>query len=335
MQYNPISMAVLRSKDRVEFRAALLRWYQANRRDLPWRRTRDPYQIWISEIMLQQTRVAVVIDRYRRFLKRFPSVRALAGAGETAVLAEWSGLGYYRRARNLHASAKLIVREQGGKFTGWASDLKNLPGIGRYTAAAIASIAFDEPVAVVDGNVERVLLRVTGWKLAGERMWSAAQELLDKQKPGDFNQAMMELGATVCLPAQPLCGQCPVRRFCRTRGTSAGTKRKPRQKRREARYLLARRGDAVLLVRRPATHRLMPGMWELPEIRLPKDEPGRILFSLKHSITTTNYQVHAIEAGEHVPARTAGSGRWIKNARLSEIPLTGLTRKILRRAGAI
>ena len=329
-------MAVL-AKDRAKFRRALLRWYQANRRDLPWRRTRDPYRIWVSEIMLQQTRVAVVIDRYRRFLKRFPSVRELAGAREMAVLAEWSGLGYYRRARNLHAAAKVIARDYGGRFSSSASDLRSLPGIGRYTAAAIASIAFGESVAVVDGNVERVLSRVNGRNLAGEHLWSAAQEILDERQPGDFNQAMMELGATVCLPAQPLCEQCPVHRFCRTRGTGAGTKRKPRQKRREAAYLLAQRGDAVLLVRRPTTHRLMPGMWELPETQLPKDKPGRILFSLKHSITVTNYQVHVINASGEAPASTASSGseRWIKDAQLSEIPLTGLARKILHRAGII
>lgn len=325
------------AKDRVKFRRALLRWYGANCRDLPWRNTRDPYRIWVSEIMLQQTRVAVVIDRYRRFLKKFPSLRVLAAADETAVLAEWSGLGYYRRARNLHASAKLIVGEYGGKFPHTASDLRSLPGVGRYTAAAIASIAFGEPIAVVDGNVERVLSRVTGRTLAGEGVWSAAQENLDERRPGDFNQAMMELGATVCVPGQPLCEQCPVHRFCHTRGTSADAERKLRQKRQEAAYLLARRGDAVLLVRRPATHRLMPGMWELPEIQLPKNERVRILFSLKHSITVTNYQVHVVNAVGDARARTAssGSGRWIRNARLTEIPLTGLARKILRRAGSI
>lgn len=326
-------MSVFASKDRVKFRAALLRWYEANRRDLPWRRTRDPYRIWISEIMLQQTRVAVVIDRYRRFLERFPSVRVLAGAGETAVLAEWSGLGYYRRARSLHASAKLIVGEYGGKFPHTASDLRSLPGVGRYTAAAIASIAFGEPTAVVDGNVERVLSRLSDKNLAGERMWFEAQEILDERKPGDFNQAMMELGATVCLPAQPLCAQCPVRRFCRTRGTNAGTKRKPRRKRREAGYLLAQRGDAVLLIRRHLTHRLMPGMWELPETQLQYNK-HEVLFSLTHSITVTNYQVRVVDSGANLPERP-GSGRWIKRSRLSEIPLTGLARKILRRAGMI
>ena len=285
--------------------------------------------------MLQQTRVAVVIERYKRFLKRFPSVRSLARSAEAAVLAEWSGLGYYRRARNLRAAARAIVREHGGRFPRCSVDLRALPGIGRYTAAAIASIAFAEPIAVVDGNVERVLSRVRGRALAGERMWSAAQELLDEKRPGDFNQAMMELGATVCLPAQPLCSQCPVRRFCRTKGGGPRSKRNPRQKRRAIVYLLAQRGDAVLLTRRAATHRLMPGMWELPEVRLSQHE-HKLLFSLAHSITTTNYKVRVMSGGDSatLPVRP-GSKRWIRRARLAEIPLTGLAGKILRRAGML
>lgn len=337
IQSDPISMRALAGKDRVRFRRALLRWYDANRRDLPWRRTHDPYKIWISEVMLQQTRVAVVIERYKAFLKRFPSVRALSMARETAVLAEWSGLGYYRRARNLHAAARLIVRERRGEFPASAVDLRTLPGVGRYTAAAIASIAFGEPVAVVDGNVERVLSRVTAQALAGERMWFAAQELLDAQRPGDFNQAMMELGATVCLPAQPICVQCPVRKFCRTRGIVRNGARKPRQMRREIAYLLATRGDAVLLVRRPASKRLMPGMWELPELGVTGAERNQILFSLAHSITVTNYQVRVVGVDE---CETIGSPRsqrerWVRTNRLCEVPLTGLARKILRRAGVI
>lgn len=329
-------MAALANQDHVKFRRALLHWYETNRRDLPWRHTCDPYRTWISEIMLQQTRVAGVIKRYRRFLKRFPSVRALARATDAAVVAEWSGLGYYRRAHNLRAAAKWIVRERGGKFPRSAADLQSLPGIGRYTAAAIASIAFAEPVAVVDGNVARVLSRVKGRALAGERMWSAAQELLDQRRPGDFNQAMMELGATVCLSAQPLCAGCPVRKFCRTRGVGSRGKRKPSQKRRAIAYLLAQRRDAVLLTRRAATHRLMPGMWELPEIHLSQGD-HKILFSLTHSITMTNYRVRVVGAGANAPLHFArsGAGRWTRNARLAEIPLTGLAGKILRRAGVI
>src|SRR5258708_9537843 len=202
-------------------RRALLTWYDANRRDLPWRKTRDPYRVWISEIMLQQTRVAAVIPRYVEFLRRFPSVQKLAAARESSVLAQWSGLGYYRRARNLHNAAKIIKREKVVPQT--AETWRALPGIGRYTAAAIASIAFDEPVAVVDGNVERVLRRVLGSAMTKNESWEAAQSFLDPARPGDFNQAMMELGATICLPGQPQCQPCPISKFCCTRGASQST----------------------------------------------------------------------------------------------------------------
>src|SRR5690348_15098757 len=212
---------------RLRFRRALLRWFDRHKRDLPWRKTRDPYRVWLSEIMLQQTRVAAVVDHYQRFLRRFPTVEKLAAARESSVLAAWSGLGYYRRARMLHAAAKEVVNDRGGEFPKSAEDLRLLPGIGRYTAAAVASIAFDEPVAVVDGNVERVLRRMTGTHLAGEDLWRAAGELLHRQRPGDFNQAMMELGATVCLPREPRCLLCPISDLCATRGELQRTQKPP------------------------------------------------------------------------------------------------------------
>ena len=193
------------SRTRPLFRRHLLWWYDRNKRDLPWRKDRDPYHVWISEIMLQQTRVAAVIEYYRRFLERFPTVHALAAAREASVLTAWSGLGYYRRARALHQAAKVIVNEYAGRFPQTADGLRALPGIGRYTGAAIASIAFDEAAAVVDGNVERVLGRLLGRNLDREEAWSTADELLSRCRPGDFNQALMELGATVCLPRDPKC----------------------------------------------------------------------------------------------------------------------------------
>ncbi|HUK87164.1 MAG TPA: A/G-specific adenine glycosylase, partial [Terriglobales bacterium] len=202
-------------------RTALLTWYGRHRRALPWRATRDPYRIWLSEIMLQQTRVKAVLGHYRRFLERFPDVRALARARVSSVLAAWSGLGYYRRARSLHAAARVLVGEQGGEFPRTAEELRMLPGVGRYTAAAIASIAFGEPEAVVDGNVERVLSRLRGCHLPARQAWEMAEQLLDRERPGDFNQAMMELGATLCLPGEPLCTRCPVARWCRSRGALA------------------------------------------------------------------------------------------------------------------
>ncbi len=315
-------------RDLTALRADLLAWYRQNRRDLPWRRTLDPYRIWLSEIMLQQTRVAVVLARYEQFLQRFPSVRKLAAARESSVLAEWSGLGYYRRARNLHATARVVVRDHAGEFPTTSVELNALPGIGRYTAAAIASIAFDEPVAVVDGNVERVISRLFGRaEVSGARMWEAAEQILCRENPGDFNQAMMELGATVCLPAAPKCVDCPVRRFCHTRGRHSFGPPKPQQMKREIAYALAYQSNSVLLVRRAATQGLMPGMWELPQISLRKSDEE--LFSLRHSITITNYAVRVV-------ARSGNSrGTWVKNSRLRMLPLTGLTKKILRRAGII
>src|SRR5271166_6209360 len=169
----------LSSTELRSFRRALLRWYDANHRALPWRRDRDPYRVWVSEIMLQQTRVAAVLDHYARFLQRFPTVQTLAAAREASVLALWSGLGYYHRARRMHQAAKVIASERKGNFPRTAEEWRELPGIGRYTAAAIASIAFDEPVAVVDGNVDRVLGRISGRRLAGEELWQAAEDWLD------------------------------------------------------------------------------------------------------------------------------------------------------------
>jgi A/G-specific adenine glycosylase len=317
-----------RLTDLGSFRAALLEWYRQNCRDLPWRRTSDPYRIWLSEIMLQQTRVAVVIERYEKFLKRFPSVKKLAAAREASVLAEWSGLGYYRRARNLHAAAKVVVRTYSGEFPRTLAELKALPGVGRYTAAAIASIAFGEPVAVVDGNVERVVLRLFGAQApSGEGIWTAANRILCSQNPGDFNQAMMELGATVCVPAEPKCVECPVRKFCRTQGRHSPARTKPQQIKRQISYALDRRFDSVLLAQRAATDSLMPAMWELPQVTSP--ESAEELFSLRHSITVTNYTVRVVAAAESL------SGTWVKNSRLRTLPLTGLTKKILRRAGII
>jgi A/G-specific adenine glycosylase len=309
--------------DRRELRKRLLVWFDRHKRDLPWRRDRDPYRVWLSEIMLQQTRVAAVVDHYERLLRRFPSIEKLARAREASVLAAWSGLGYYRRARMMHAAAKKVVAD--GSFPVTAAELRELPGIGRYTAAAIASIAFDEPVAVVDGNVERVLQRLLGKRIAGEALWGAAQEMLSPERPGDFNQAMMELGATVCLPRQPKCSVCPVSGMCATRGESPIRALAARQKKREINYALDRRNGSVFLVKRPVTASLMPGMWELPEIATAKAKAQPCL-TLRHSITVTDYRVGVME--RVAPGEVAG--RWVVESRISKLPLTGLARKILR-----
>ena len=311
------------------FQRRLLSWFDGYKRDLPWRQNSDPYRVWLSEVMLQQTRVAAVTDHYQKFLRRFPSIEKLASARESSVLAAWSGLGYYRRARMLHIAAKKIVKEHGGKLPESAEDLRALPGIGRYTAAAIASIAFDEPVAVVDGNVERVLQRVQGKNLAGEGLWRAAAELLSQSRPGDFNQALMELGATLCLPRQPQCLLCPVSEVCATRGELPRRGNQTRQAKREIHYALACRDGAVFLVKRPETTTLMPGMWELPETTGNGTTTAWMI--VRHSITVTDYVVRVMQG---MPPNDT-DGRWVRKSRVRALPLTGLARKILRAAKII
>jgi len=312
-----------------EFRSALLEWYDVHKRDLPWRQDRNPYRVWLSEIMLQQTRVAAVLEHYRKFLERFPNVQTLAAARESTVLAAWSGLGYYRRARMLHAAARVVMRQHKGTFPGSSEEWQNLPGIGRYTAAAVASIAFNEPVAVVDGNVARVLSRLYGRNLESRESWEAAANLLALRRPGDFNQAMMELGATVCVPRQPLCLSCPVFSLCASQGDSPRPRRKPAQTKRQIDYALHCRNGSVFLCRRPGDASLMPGMWELPEIANP-EAASKVLLTLRHSITVTDYIVRVRQC---VPQRS--QGRWVTSSRARGLPLTGLARKILRVAGII
>jgi A/G-specific adenine glycosylase len=346
-------------RDLGRLRRALLTWYDQHHRELPWRETRDPYRIWLSEIMLQQTRVAAVLDHYRIFLARFPNVHALAAASADAVLAAWSGLGYYRRARMLHQCAQQVVEQYGGCFPRDSAALLALPGIGRYTAAAIASIAFAEPVAVVDGNVERVLQRLIGINLTAPQTWQHAQALLDESRPGDFNQAVMELGATVCLPREPRCRTCPVRTCCVAQGEAPRAKSSSRQQKKEIWCALdwndgnGRGRGKIRLVRRPKESALMPGMWELPQTEVPP-RPLPLAapwHTLRHSITVTNYTVHVLRntTGQIVwgqgsaPSKRgvaplphkAARGKWIAIDRIEQIPITGLTRKILKAGGII
>ena len=250
------------------------------------------------------------------------------------MLAAWSGLGYYARARALHAAAKKIARERRGRFPRTVEELRALPGIGRYTAAAISSIAFGRPEAVVDGNVARVLRRLSGARVSERELWRQAERLVNRQRPGDFNQAMMELGATVCLPGAPRCDRCPVVHFCRTRGATPGEAALPRSKKKQVFFALAARKDAVLLTQRAAGLSLMPRMWELPPAeparRGPQKKP-RVLLRLRHSITDTDYRVTVLRAG----ARAHHAGRWVRLSRLPRLPLTGLARKILRRSNLL
>lgn len=314
----------------------LAAWYAAHRRELPWRQPRraaDPYCVWVAEVMLQQTRVETARRYYEAFLARFPSLRALARAREADVLTAWSGLGYYRRARNLWRAAREVESRWKGRPPGDPCQLASLPGVGRYTAAAIASIAFHQPVAAVDGNLFRVLSRLAGRTPAPAEARALATEILaawpDPRRPGDGNQALMDLGAAVCPPAAPRCFECPLQPHCRA-ATTANPAALPARHARERRaraeaYWLRRRGDAVLLRPRPAAAGLMPGMWELPARR----GGGRRLGEVRHAIT-----IHAITAAVYAPIGAAprnAAGKWCSAEEIAAMPLTGLTRKILRR----
>jgi len=261
----------------VDIRRALVAWFRRGHRDMPWRRTRDPYAVWVSEIMLQQTRVETVTPYFERWMRRFPSVRALAEAPLDDVLSHWAGLGYYARARNLHAAARDVVGTYGGAFPATAAGLRELRGVGDYTAGAIASIAFGEAAPIVDGNVVRVLARVDALDGAADdaalkrRVWQRAGELVAADggdAAGDFNQAMMELGATVCTPSSPGCSRCPLAGVCRARAAgdvaarpAPKTKKPPRVV--DAVAVLVERDGKLLLVRRPPAG-LWGGLWEPP-----------------------------------------------------------------------
>lgn len=345
------SRAVSRS-----LRDSILRWYSRMRRDLPWRRTRDPYAIWVSEVMLQQTRVETVIPYYERFLRRFPNVRALARAHESDVLASWSGLGYYGRARHLRAAARWVVREHAGRLPEDAASLRALPGIGEYTAAAIASVAFGRAAAAVDGNVIRVLSRIDG--LRGKRnsenlrrsVLGRAEALARGPRPGDWTQALMELGATVCLPRDPLCDRCPASRSCAARrsGTpdrfpEAAPSTKPRAERRL--LLVARVGSRVLLVPDAADSF---ATWTLPNAPLSSQRPSRVARTLtrrhvateadpegpratfRHRTFSHDWTCEVWSVDARGGAARSASILWVTEAALIRLPVRAHTLKALR-----
>ena len=284
---------MLQRRELTAFRKQLLGWFEQYQRDLPWRRTKDPYRIWLSEIMLQQTRVAAVIPYYERFLDRFPDIHALAGAPQEEVLRLWSGLGYYSRARNLQRAAQEIVAKHGGIFPRGEKDALELPGIGSYTAAAILSIAYGAKHAVLDGNVARVLARIFAVQgdLRDAKRWPSLQKsadaLLDPKSPSDWNQAMMELGATLCTPQSPQCLMCPVTQFCQARKLGLAESLPERRKKREtenialaAAVLLDPRGRTMLLPpptlsKSKAVHgqvsMLVSKLWHFPTIAVRSD----------------------------------------------------------------
>ncbi len=317
----------------------MLGWYDAARRDLPWRETNDFYPVWISEVMLQQTRVEAAIPYYRRFLDRFPSIASLAAAPENDVLTLWSGLGYYSRARNLHRAAKQMAAS--GVPSTYAQVLA-LPGAGPYTAAAIASIALDSPHAAVDGNVLRVISRLTNdaseiaSPAARRRFGEFAGELLDTRRPGDFNQAMMELGATVCLPRAPVCGACPVEKFCAAR--AAGTERElpVKSQKQKARavtldlLLIKVEPSSIFLIQRSSGEKRLADFWELPATH---QVPGfqklrrRKLAEFRHQIVNDRFSVKVWCAQ---PADAAlPPGKWFGPSERANVPLTTVTKKAL------
>jgi A/G-specific adenine glycosylase len=343
----------------------LLEWYDRQRRDLPWRRNVDPYRVWLSEVMLQQTRVDVVIPYYERFLERFPRVEDLAAADREEVLARWSGLGYYRRARQLHAAA-IRIAEDG--FPETAAGWRELPGVGEYTAAAVASISHGEVVPVLDGNVERVLCRLLA--LDGDpkraatrrRLRAAASELLDEERPGDSNQALMELGATVCSPSNPRCLICPLARGCEARREGRPEAYPPPRRRRAPRRIRrvvawVEREGRLLLFRRGDGEELLAGTWELPwadvwdggtpgeargaEASLTERYGGRWrlgkpVAKIRHSITHRQFEVDVCPA-EH-SAGAGGDGDvvaegpeagWFDDAEIVGIPTSSLVSKVV------
>jgi A/G-specific adenine glycosylase len=356
------SAAYFIASQRQSLRRRLLAWYSRHQRDLPWRRSRDPYRVWISEIMLQQTQVATVRGYFARFIRAFPDVKYLAAANETDVLRLWEGLGYYRRARQLHAAAKQIVAEHDGKFPTEPIELQQLPGIGRYTAGAIASIAFDKRAPILEANTIRLLSRLIAYRgnphsQTGQRpLWHVAEQILPQKRVAEFNQALMELGSLVCTPSEPHCPACPLSTLCAA--NAGGVQHeippdKPRQtytKLREAAVIVRKNGS--VLVRQCAVNERWAGLWDFPRFTVEshgqpfaRDElatkvlsqtgitclPGALLKTMKHGVTRYRITLDCYRA-EFVHGRvrsTNGSPiRWLQLAELAKLPLSTTGRRI-------
>ncbi|RIK83347.1 MAG: A/G-specific adenine glycosylase [Planctomycetota bacterium] len=341
----------------------LLAWYRRSARPLPWRVDRDSYRVWISEIMLQQTQVATVEAYFARFMAAFPSVAHLAAAPEADVLRLWEGLGYYRRARQLHRAAKQIVAEHGGEFPSDGDAVRRLPGIGRYTAGAVLSIAFDRREPILEANTVRLLSRLVAFRgnphdAAGQKhLWQVAAAILPKRSPGEFNQALMELGSQVCTPREPRCDACPLEMLCPTRaaGLQAAIpppKTKPRIESVRHAAIVIRRGPRVLLVERQEGER-WAGLWDFPRIALGGEQGAaldrrivealqadlgmsigepELLSTLRHSVTRFRITLECY-AAEFLGQRKhagPGVGKWFSPAEISMLPLNTTGRKISR-----
>jgi A/G-specific adenine glycosylase len=352
--------------DRIPFTSAqkralrqrLIKWYAQHARDLPWRRSRDPYRVWVSEIMLQQTQVATVCDYFKRFIRALPTVHSLAAADEQQVLRLWEGLGYYRRARQLHGAAKMIVGEFGGEFPQDIADLIKLPGVGRYTAGAIASIAFDERAPILEANTIRLLSRLIGYRgdplrSAGQRLlWHTASEILPRIDVARFNQALMELGSLVCKPSDPKCDGCPLAGLCVAKAAGLQheiPREKPRQQYtavREAAVVIRRNGQ--VLMRECAKGERWAGLWDFPRFVIEGEGPlfsldeiaakvreqtgincttGPLLKTITHGVTRYRITLDCYRA-TYKSGQIRSPARWIKTCGLADLPLSTTGRKI-------
>ncbi len=342
------------------FQSRLLAWFRAHRRELPWRASRDPYRVWVAEIMLQQTRIAAVIPYYDRFLHRFPDVRALARARQPEVLKFWSGLGYYSRARNLHAAAKTIVAQHNAEFPRDLKAALDLPGIGHYTAAAVLSIAYDEPLAVLDGNVARVLARLGAVRgdLRTPRTWQnllkTADQLLARNAASDWNQALMELGETICTPQSPHCAACPISRWCKSHAQGLANEiPAPRKKRatvniKIAAAILRDPQARTLLVKDTGAHDhvLFSRMWQFPAVEVKRNPRAELTNHLRATLGMNGVTLEALPEARHgvtfrnvtllpflarvdqLPANAGTHGRVLPLEKIARVPISSATRKI-------
>lgn len=348
--------------ERRQMRRKLLAWFRQFQRDLPWRRDRDPYRIWVSEVMLQQTQAATVVPYFERFLQTFPTLAALAAADEQDVLRLWEGLGYYRRARDLHRAARLVVAEHGGRFPDDPDVAGRLPGVGRYTLGAVLSQAFDRRLPILEANSQRVLCRLLGVRddprepAVRDRLWQTAEDLLPRTNPGDFNQALMELGALVCSPKGPVCPACPLAEECVARRLGLQDEvpvraRAPRVEEVREAAVVARRGEKVLLVQRPTEGR-WANLWEFPHAALAADETyeaaatrllpeltgvrGEIkgeLMTLRHGVTRFRITLVGFEARFRGGTFRPGpyqAGRWLRPDELAAFPVSVPQRRLAR-----
>lgn len=355
------------SQQKQAFRRRLLAWYAKHERDLPWRKSRDAYRVWVSEVMLQQTQVETVRSYFQRFMQAFPSVGDLAAAEEQQVLKLWEGLGYYRRARGLHAAAKVVANELGGDFPQTVAELMKLPGIGRYTAGAIVSIAYDKPAPILEANTIRLLTRLVAYrddptKSAGQKLlWGVAAELLPRKDVSRFNQALMELGSLVCTPKEPNCDECPVASICKAKQQDVVDKLQPTTKKtvytevREA-AVVVRKGNAVLL-RQCAADERWAGLWDFPRFAIDAEGPlfakreleqklvdqtgisanaGPLLKTLKHGVTRYRITLDCYEAihqAGRLKSTKASPAKWVVPAKLANYPLSTTGRKIAKLLG--